>query len=362
MTSREESYQRKNLCSILLLEGEKTASELTKFVYDKHYRGKEGQFKEEYQSILDRENIFIRREGKIVPKRNRKGNIIIIEGEEQTKIDKRCKPYDIDFDLLLDEWKTNLINESYLPSDHFREKYYSIKTEVKDEEGQNILYDEMRAIEDGRFTRDHLFREFVTKNREFLFNIEDFKILFYKDNKWCLPSVFGFMNMALFYFYYCASGNKDRSLIKNTLPLLIKVHSRLLNEEHNKIQKRHEEFLKKHTDRFNEMYGNKEDEAEKGKALVIDLFFHASQILVKVGGWLNYVLILSEGIPVRLDYKILTKILERRSERKRQEKTKRRSSSKFIKDTDDMLLSYNMPLPELLQYMEPIQRMMKLFE
>ena len=46
-------------------------------------------------------------------------------------------------------------------------------------------------------------KEFIEENREFLFNLDDFKILFYRDDKWHLPSVYGLINIALFYFCIC---------------------------------------------------------------------------------------------------------------------------------------------------------------
>lgn len=336
--------EKASKCLICLLEEDKTKGKVVKFYYDG--KRSSNRYYTFNRDVLSKSlNNFVKIDKKERIKRYRWSKRPVLDDEGNPIIEKTKRDYFfIKWCVLLDEWKAYLIKRDYLPSDYFREKYYSIKTGLKDERGQDIvLYDEMKAIEDGCFTRDHLFREFITKNREFLFNLEDFKILFCKDNKWYLPSVFGFMNMALFYFYYCASEDKDKILIKNTLPLLIEVHSRLLDEEHNKIRKRHEEFLKKHTDRFNEMYGNKEDEAKKGKALVIDLFFHVSEVDAKIDDWQTYALLLSEGVPVRLKYEILAKIIEHLNGE--------------MRDT-----FYAIPIHELLQYLEPIERMIRLFE
>lgn len=46
-------------------------------------------------------------------------------------------------------------------------------------------------------------KDFIIMNREFLFNINDFKILFYRNGEWYLPSVYGFINISLAYFCIC---------------------------------------------------------------------------------------------------------------------------------------------------------------
>ncbi|MHA1827499.1 MAG: hypothetical protein ACTSX6_02510 [Candidatus Heimdallarchaeaceae archaeon] len=107
--------------------------------------------------------------------------------KERKKTRSTIEPYDIDWNVLLDKWEKEII--------------------------ERLGY---------RFKITLDLRNFIIRNRAFLFNSKDFKILFYHNGDWCLPSVFGVMIFGLFYglvaiFEKYIENFKEKKQVRNTI-------------------------------------------------------------------------------------------------------------------------------------------------
>lgn len=258
-------------------------------------------------------------------------------------------------------------------------------------------------------------REFIKKHRKVLFDFEIFESLFY-DESWSLPSIWGIINIALFYFFWCINKTQkfnevetkeNTTIIKNIRSFLDYYYSGhpfkdLSLEE---LKKREEKMLEEHLKRFKAEYKEKNFDS----SFLRRYFTRVSSVRFtspKKKDWFKIVSIFKQGAEVLLESekaeksiredtrgeeilpvgtgfsgedgekkivageRIIRKvryllpgneIIEEEIENKVR---KKEPGDKIMKKRGEKpkFFSYEVPLPELLDYLTPIQKVMRVFE
>jgi len=334
--SMNEQNEKFNRCLFFLLGKPREKKELLTLYYDKEelsdyeFRSKSGSFDRDVLKPLMKMKIIKRERGKIILKETGK-----------SKINRKFVMTDINWDVFVEWWKKEVITEMENLNPYMNEKFPIPEIEDKIREDIKLFLKDLEKV-----------ANFIKENRKVLFDINILKLLFYRNNKWYIPSVRGLINISLFYFYYSVIGrhNKGDRLVLNIRLLISTSYEEYTLKDLNLSYKELEEIEKKILDR---LYKKLEKYLGSDISHIRDYFKFISIFYYKhyKKEHFEFISHFIEGLPVPLEIKKIKEMIEYYDSLPDNDPQK---NTKYM--------DYNLPIPDGQKYLKPLKIMVELFK